>query len=211
MFYFDMGDEQLIGASPEMMVRCEKGIVNLRPISGTAPRGTNSIEDHENMLKLLNCTKEKAELDMLVDLGRNDLTRVCQPNIKVSDYRFVEKYSKVMHTVTHLEGELRPECTAFDALISTLNNGTLTGAPKVQAMSVIEKHETQRRGYYGGAIGYLTFGGDMDTGIIIRTAHVKKDNISISAGATLVYDSDPTSEYEETMNKAAALLSVISK
>ncbi len=211
MFYLDFGDEQLVGASPEMMTRCENGIVNLRPISGTNKRGKNSIEDHENMLELLNSKKERAELDMLVDLGRNDLTRVCEPNIKISDYRFVEKYSKVMHTVTHLEGRIRSECTAFDALVSTLNNGTLTGAPKVRAMQIIEQLETQRRGYYGGAVGYLTFGGDMDTCITIRTAHIKGNKLSLSAGATLVYDSDPTSEYEETMNKAAAFLSIICK
>ena len=209
MFYFDMGDEQLVGASPEMMVRCEDGKVSLRPISGTAMRGKNSIEDHDNMMTLLNSKKEKAELDMLVDLGRNDLTRVCEPGIKVSDYRFVEKYSKVMHTVTHLDGKLRPECTAFDALVCTLNNGTLTGAPKVRAMQLIEQDEKRRRGYYGGALGYLTFGGDMDTCITIRTAHIKGDELTLSAGASLVYDSVPEAEYQETLNKAAAFLSTI--
>lgn len=209
MFFFDMGDEQLVGASPEMMVRCEEGVVSLRPISGTARRGKNSIEDHENMMMLLNSKKEKAELDMLVDLGRNDLTRICEPGIRVSDYRFVEKYSKVMHTVTHLEGRLRPECTAFDALVATLNNGTLTGAPKVRAMQLIEQEEKRRRGYYGGALGYLTFGGDMDTCITIRTAHIKGDDLTLSAGASLVYDSVPEAEYQETLNKAAAFLSTI--
>lgn len=209
MFYFDLGDEQLIGASPEMMVRCENGVVNLRPISGTAKRGENSIEDYENMMELLGSSKEKAELDMLVDLGRNDLARVCKPGIKVSDYRFVEKYSKVMHTVTHLEGALRDGTAAFDALVSTLNHGTLTGAPKVRAMELIEQHEPQRRGYYGGAVGYLTLDGNLDTGITIRTAHVKNNKLSFAAGATLVHESDPTSEYEETMNKAAAFLSLI--
>ncbi len=209
MFYFDFGDEQLVGASPEMMVRCEDGEVNLRPISGTSKRGKNPIEDHENMLELLNSEKERAELDMLVDLGRNDLTRVCKPGIEVSDYRFVEKYSKVMHTVTHLTGHLQDECTAFDALVSTLNNGTLTGAPKVRAMAIIEQHEKQRRGYYGGAVGYLTFSGNMDTGITIRTAHIRDNELSLSAGASIVYDSIPENEYQETLNKAAAFLSLI--
>lgn len=210
MFYFDMGDEQLVGASPEMMVRSEGGMVSVRPISGTAMRGENSIEDHDNMMYLLNSKKEKAELDMLVDLGRNDLTRVCESDIKVSDYRFVEKYSKVMHTVTHLDGILRPECTAFDALVSTLNNGTLTGAPKVRAMQLIEQDEKRRRGYYGGALGYLTFGGNMDTCITIRTAHIRGDELTFSAGASLVYDSEPAAEYQETINKASAFLSTIS-
>lgn len=206
MFYFDFGDEQLVGASPEMMVRCENGMVNTRPISGTMPRGRDPIEDHENMLKLLNSPKERAELDMLIDLGRNDLARVCEPGIRISDYRFVEKYSKVMHTVAHLSGKLRKDLSAFDALAACLNAGTLTGAPKVAAMTEIEKYEKSRRGYYGGAIGYLSLNGDMDTGIIIRTAHIKGKKLSFRVGATLLYDSDPDKEYEETMNKAGAFL-----
>lgn len=209
LFYFNFGDEQLIGASPEMMVRCEDGIVHTRPISGTALRGKDPIEDHENMLALLQSEKERAELDMLIDLGRNDLARICEPGIEVSDYRFVEKYSKVMHTVAHLSGKLRKEFTALDALIACLNAGTLTGAPKVAAMIEIEKNENSRRGYYGGAIGYLTFSGDMDTGIIIRTAHIKNGDLSFRAGATLLYDSDPQAEYQETMNKARAFLTTI--
>lgn len=209
MFYFDMGEDQLVGASPEMMVRCEEGMVSVRPISGTARRGANSIEDYENMMTLLNSKKEKAELDMLVDLGRNDLTRVCQPGITVSDYRFVEKYSKVMHTVTQLEGRLRSEYTAFDALVSTLNNGTLTGAPKVRAMQLIEQDEKRRRGYYGGALGYLTFDDRMDTCITIRTAHIKDGSLIFPVGASLVYDSEPAAEYQETLNKASAFLSTV--
>ena len=210
LFYFDFGNEQLVGASPEMMVRCENGIVNLRPISGTAPRGKDPIEDHENMLELLKSKKERAELDMLVDLGRNDLSRVCEPGITISDYRFVEKYSKVMHTVSHISGKLRPEYTAYDALIACLNNGTLTGAPKVAAMKIIENHEPNRREYYGGAIGYLTFDGDMDTGIIIRTSHIKDKKITYRSGASIVYDSMPEPEYKEIINKAKAFLGVFS-
>lgn len=211
MFFFDFGDEQLVGASPEMMVRYENGIVNLRPISGTIKRGVNPIEDYENMLKLLTDPKEKAELDMLIDLGRNDLSRVCEPGVKINDYRFVEKYSKVMHTVAHLSGKLRKGYVALDALIACLNAGTLTGAPKVAAMKVIEKHEKERRGYYGGAIGYLTFSGEMDTGIIIRTAHVKNRRLRFQVGATLLYDSKPKKEYEETINKAQAFLNTFTK
>ncbi len=209
LFYFDFCDEQLCGASPEMMVRCERGIVQLRPISGTARRGADPIEDHENMLELLKSEKERAELDMLIDLGRNDMARICEPGIKVSDYRFVEKYSKVMHTVAHLSGKLRKEFQALDALVACMNAGTLTGAPKVAAMIEIEKNEKSRRGYYGGAIGYLTFAGDMDTGIIIRTAHIKNGELSFRVGATLLYDSVPEAEYRETMNKAEAFLTTI--
>lgn len=210
MFFFDFGEEQLVGASPEMMVRYENGIVNLRPISGTAKRGDNPIEDHENMLALLTDPKEKAELDMLIDLGRNDLSRVCEPGIKIDDYRFVEKYSKVMHTVAHLSGKLRKGYTALDALIACLSAGTLTGAPKVAAMQVIEKHEKERRGYYGGAVGYLAFSGEMDTGIIIRTAHIKNGRLRFQVGATLLYDSKPKKEYEETISKARAFLNTFS-
>lgn len=206
LFYFDFGDEQLVGASPEMMVRCESGQVHLRPISGTVKRGNDPIEDHENMLELLKSEKERAELDMLIDLGRNDLARICEPGITVSDYRFVEKYSKVMHTVAHLTGKLRDEFTALDALIACLNAGTLTGAPKVAAMTEIEKNENSRRGYYGGTIGYLTLNGDMDTGIIIRTAHIKDGVLNFRVGATLLYYSDADAEYEETLNKAQAFL-----
>lgn len=211
LFYFDFGDEQLVGASPEMMVRVENGFVHLRPISGTAKRGNDPIEDHENMLALLSSEKERAELDMLIDLGRNDLARICEPGIQISDYRFVEKYSRVMHTVAHLSGKLRAEFTAMDALIACLNAGTLTGAPKVAAMIEIEKNENSRRGYYGGTIGYFTFSGEMDTGIIIRTAHIKNGVLNFRVGATLLYDSDSEAEYQETMNKAQAFLNTFQK
>lgn len=206
LFYFDFGDNQLVGASPEMMVRCERGTVHLRPISGTARRGDDPITDHENMLALLADPKERAELDMLIDLGRNDLARVCEPGIRITDYRFVEKYSRVMHTVAHLSGRLAAGNTALDALIATLNAGTLTGAPKVAAMNLIEQYETERRGYYGGVIGYFTLSGDMDTGIIIRTAHIQNGRLRFQVGATLLYDSVPEKEYRETLHKAQAFL-----
>ncbi len=148
LFYFDFYTEQIVGASPEMMVRCENNIVNLRPISGTARRGTDPIEDHENMLALLSDPKERAELDMLIDLGRNDLSRVCDPGVAITDYRFVEKYSRVMHTVAHLSGTLRSGYSALDALIVCLNAGTLTGAPKVSAMQTIERHEKEKNGCF---------------------------------------------------------------
>ncbi len=209
LFYFNFGDEQLVGASPEMMVRVENNRVHLRPISGTAKRGDDPVADHQQMLNLLNDPKERAELDMLIDLGRNDLSRVCKPGLTISDYRFVEKYSRVMHTISHITGELADDKIAFDALTATLNAGTLTGAPKISAMQAIEKHERERRGYYGGAIGYLTLANELNTGIIIRTAHLKNGSLNFKVGATLLYDSDPAAEYQETMAKAQAFLETI--
>lgn len=209
LFYYDFGDEQIIGASPEMMVRCEEGQVHLRPIAGTITRGQDQIQDHDQLIALLNDPKERAELDMLIDLGRNDLSRICTPGIEVSDYRFVEKYSRVMHTVAHLTGTLKEGYTGFDALISCLNAGTLTGAPKVAAMQLIESSEPERRGYYGGAIGQLTFSGDVDTAILIRSTHLKGADLRYQSGAGIVYDSDPAREYQETMAKAQAFLETI--
>lgn len=206
LFYYQFGDEQLVGASPEMMVRCEEGIVHLRPIAGTARRGVDPIDDHDNLIELLKSPKERAELDMLIDLGRSDLSRICEPGISLDDYRFVEKYSRVMHTVAHLSGKLRKGYTGLDALISCMNAGTLTGAPKVAAMRAIEKHEKERRGYYGGAVGQLTFSGDVDTAIIIRSAHIKNGQLRYQAGAGIVYDSEPALEYQETLNKSQAFL-----
>lgn len=203
--------EFLIGASPEMMLRTEDGLVHMRPISGTAPRGKDHIEDHENMLKLLASEKERSELDMLIDLARNDLARISEPGITLTEYRTVERYSRVMHTIAHVQGRLKKDLTALDAYIACANAGTLTGAPKVAAMTEIEKHEKTRRGFYGGGIGYLSFSGEMDTGIIIRTAHIKNGSLKLRAGATLLFDSDPTSEFLETQNKAQAFLDTFTK
>ncbi len=215
-FYVDYGDEALVGASPEMFVRVENGLVQQRPISGTMPRGTDSLADYHNMMRLLNSEKEKSELDMLIDLARNDVSRVCEPGVTVSDYRYVEKYSRVMHTVAQVEGRLAQGWTAFDAFLASLNAGTLTGAPKAAAMTYIALHENSRRGYYGGNVGYLTFSGQLDTGIIIRTAHLVRRgeedesyDVSVRAGATLLYDSEPTAEYAETEAKARALLEAL--
>lgn len=216
-FYVDYGDEALVGASPEMFVRVENGIVQQRPISGTMPRGSDSLTDYHNMMTLLNSEKEKSELDMLIDLSRNDVSRVCMPGVTVSDYRYVEKYSRVMHTVAQVEGKLAPQFTAFDAFIASLNAGTLTGAPKAAAMTYIDNHEATRRGYYGGNVGYLTFSGQLDTGIIIRTAHLVRRmtdkeeyyDVNVRVGATLLYDSEPEAEYKETEVKARALLEAL--
>lgn len=210
MFYFNFGNTKLLGASPEMFIRVEKDIVNMRPISGTARRSEDPIDDYENMLKMLNSSKEKSELDMLIDLGRNDLSRVCLSGVKLLDYRFVEKYSKVMHTIAHVQGRLDKKVfNAFDAFIACLNAGTLTGAPKVRAMELIEKMEPERRGYYGGNVGYISFNNELNTGIIIRSAVIQNKNIEVQAGATLLYDSDPRSEYLETEAKAEALMKLL--
>ncbi len=211
MFYFDYGDQQLVGSSPEMMLKVDGNRVQMRPISGTIKRGNDLIEDHENMLKLLCDSKERAELDMLIDLGRNDLNKVCKPGLKISDYRFVEKYSKVMHTIANIEGELESGFSPLDALFASLNAGTLTGAPKVAAMNLIEKFESERRGFYGGTIGYFTFSGEMDTAILIRTAHIKNKILKFRVGATLLNKSVPALEYAETMNKAAGFISILQK
>ena len=162
------------------------------------------------MMYLLNSEKEKSELDMLIDLARNDIARVCKPGVEVKDYRFVEKYSRVMHTVAHVEGLLDEEnFDPFDAFIVSLNAGTLTGAPKVAAMNLIEKFEKSKRGYYGGNVGYITFSGNLDFGIIIRTAYIKDNIAEVRVGATLLYDSKPKREYEETIEKGSAFFKIL--
>lgn len=209
-FYVNFGSEALVGASPEMFLRIEEGKVTTRPISGTIERGQDTFEDYENMMKLLNSIKEKSELDMLIDLARNDLSRVCKPGVKVSEYRFVEKYSKVMHTVANVEGELdQARFEPFDALVASLNAGTLTGAPKIAAMRLIDQYEPVPRGYYGGNVGYLAFNGNLDFGIIIRTAHIKDGTAEVRVGATVLYDSDPQAEYQETTNKGKAFFTIL--
>ena len=161
------------------------------------------------MMRLLNSEKEKSELDMLIDLARNDISRVCEPGVTVSDYRYVEKYSRVMHTVAHVEGRLSPGLSAFDAFIASLNAGTLTGAPKAAAMTYIENHELSRRGFYGGCVGYVDYSGNMDTAIAIRTMLVKDGEIFLRTGAGVVADSDPTFEWKECENKSRALVQAI--
>lgn len=210
LFYVNFGRDCLVGASPEMFLRVEDGLVQTRPISGTVQRGENSIDDYINMMHLLNSEKEKSELDMLIDLARNDIARVCKPGVEVKDYRFVEKYSRVMHTVAHVEGDLDDEnFDPFDAFIVSLNAGTLTGAPKVAAMNFIEKFERSKRGYYGGNVGYITFSGNLDFGIIIRTAYIKDNVAEVRVGATLLYDSKPEREYMETIEKGSAFFKIL--
>ncbi|MCB8966749.1 MAG: anthranilate synthase component I [Ardenticatenaceae bacterium] len=212
MFFFDFdglagGDDfYLIGASPEMHVRLEDGIASVRPIAGTRPRGKTPSQDQAHEADLLADPKERAEHVMLVDLGRNDLGRVCNyGSVHVPELMVIERYSHVMHIVSHVEGQLRPEYDAFDLLRHTFPAGTVTGAPKIRAMQIINDLEPEPRGPYAGAVGYVSFDGSMDTCIAIRTLTMNGRTISIQAGAGIVADSDPTSEYQETVNKAKAL------
>jgi anthranilate/para-aminobenzoate synthase component I len=211
LFFFDFGDEVLLGASPELMLRYENGRATLRPISGSVRRSNNPIEDHHLVMELLNSPKENSELDMLIDLGRNDLARICQPGIEIDAYRIVERYSHVTHTVAQVSGTLQSRYSGFDALIASLNAGTLTGAPKIAAMHYIEQIEKHARGYYGGSIGWLLFNGDVNTAITIRTAHVREGLLSFCAGATLLYESVPESELKETKIKSGAFMAAVEK
>ena len=213
MFFLHFSDDfVLIGASPEMMVRLEDGIATNRPIAGSRPRGGNQAEDNRLAEELLADPKERAEHIMLVDLGRNDLGRVCEyGSVKVTDLMYIERYSQIIHIVSNVEGKLRPGMTAFDLLRATFPAGTLSGAPKVRAMEIIEELEGTRRGPYGGAVGYFSFDGSMDTCITIRAALMQGDTISVQAGAGLVADSVPANEYQESINKAKALMLAVKR
>lgn len=210
MFFLRLDDTLVVGASPEVMVRKEGGQVELRPIAGTRPRGRTRDEDARLELELLGDPKERAEHVMLVDLGRNDLGRVCHTGtVKVSELMVVERYSHVMHIVSNVQGELAGDMDAFDVLRATFPAGTLSGAPKVRAMEIIEELEPVRREVYGGAVGYFSFSGNMDMAIAIRTLVVRDGQIHLQAGAGIVADSDPAAEYQETVNKARAVVKAI--
>jgi anthranilate synthase component 1 len=210
MFYLDFKDFQIVGASPEVLVRVEDGNVMTRPLAGTRPRGKTPEEDAALEKELRNDEKERAEHIMLVDLGRNDIGRVSQPGtVAVSELMEVERYSHVMHLVTHVQGKLRPEMNAFDALRACFPAGTVSGAPKVRAMEIIAEMEPEKRGPYAGAAGYFSFSGNMDMAIAIRTMVVSKGVAYVQAGCGVVYDSVPQREYEESMNKARALLKAL--
>ncbi len=210
MYYLDLGEFRVAGASPEMMTRTGEGVVETRPIAGTRRRGRDEKEDAALRAELLADEKERAEHVMLVDLARNDLGRVCgYGEVEVEDFFGVESYSHVMHLVSRVRGRLRPGLDAFDALRSTFPAGTLSGAPKIRAMEIIDELETERRGVYGGAVGYFSFGGASDTAIAIRTL-VEKDGYGyFQAGGGVVADSDPAAEYEESVNKAEAVLTAL--
>jgi anthranilate synthase component 1 len=212
MFYLQFGDLRLAGSSPEILVRVTGREAKVRPIAGTRRRGSAEEEDKVLERELLADPKERSEHVMLVDLGRNDLGRVCQPGtVKVSPERFmsVERYSHVMHIVTDATGELAPGRDALDALAASFPAGTVSGAPKIRAMEIIEELEPSRRGPYAGAAGYIGFQGDMDMCIAIRTAVITGQTVHVQAGAGVVADSDPASEYQETVNKSKALLNAI--
>jgi anthranilate synthase component 1 len=210
MYYLKMGDICLVGSSPEIMVRSEDGKVEVRPIAGTRPRGASADEDGDLIKELLEDPKERAEHIMLVDLGRNDIGRVCDFNtVKVSELMTVEKYSHVMHIVSDVSGRLTPGRDIFDVIRATFPAGTVTGAPKVRAMEIIDELENTRRGTYAGLVGYLSFSGNLDSCITIRTILIKDKTAYIQAGAGIVADSKPENEYQETVNKAKALLNAI--
>jgi anthranilate synthase component 1 len=212
MFFFDFKDFHIIGASPEILVRAEGGIVTTRPLAGTRPRGKTPEEDIALEKELRADEKERAEHIMLVDLGRNDIGRVSEPGtVKVSELMEVERYSHVMHLVTNVQGKLKKEMSAFDALRACFPAGTVSGAPKIRAMEIIAEVEPEKRGPYAGAAGYFSFNGDMDMAISIRTMVVKNGIAYTQAGGGIVYDSEPEREYEETMNKAGALLNAINQ
>jgi anthranilate synthase component I len=200
----------IVGSSPEAHLKVTGRRALLHPIAGTRWRGASPEEDARLAAELLADPKERAEHVMLVDLGRNDLGRVCRPGtVEVPELAAIERYSHVMHIVSTVVGELREECTAFDALVATYPAGTLTGAPKVRAMEIIEELEPTRRGIYGGIVGYFAFGGDLDTAITIRTALLRDGVAYVQAGGGVVADSDPAAEEQETRNKAAAVLAAI--
>jgi len=210
MYFLDMGDFQIVGSSPEILVRSEQGQVTVRPIAGTRKRGKTEQEDDALAADLLADAKEIAEHLMLIDLGRNDIGRIAKPGtLALTENMVIERYSHVMHIVSNVTGEAREGLSAMDALRATLPAGTLSGAPKVRAMEIIDELEPLKRGIYGGAIGYLSWAGDMDTAIAIRTAVVKNGQVHVQAGAGVVADSVPASEWEETLNKARAMLRAI--
>ncbi len=210
MYFFNFGDFNIIGASPEPLVKIEGDRVLTCPIAGTRKRGRSEDEEAGLMKSLLNDKKEIAEHNMLVDLARNDLGRVCTyGSVKVSDYMKVEKYSHVMHLVSHVEGTLRKDSSIYDALRSVFPAGTLSGAPKIRAMQIISDLEPDCRGPYGGAVGYFGYDGNLDSCITIRTAIVRNGKVYVQSGAGIVYDSVPENEYQETLNKAAALLRAV--
>lgn len=207
MYYLDLGDHHVVGASPEILVRLEDERVTVRPIAGTRPRGRSPEEDRALETELLADPKERAEHLMLIDLGRNDVGRVSSTGtVKVTDTMVVERYSHVMHIVSNVEGLLKPGLSAMDVLRATFPAGTVSGAPKIRALEIIQELEPVKRGVYAGAVGYLSWSGNMDTAIAIRTAVLHDGVLHIQAGAGVVYDSVPENEWQETLNKGRAVV-----
>jgi anthranilate synthase component 1 len=206
MFFFNFGGFQVIGASPEILVRVMGGEVTIRPIAGTRPRGRTPEEDRAHEASLLADQKERAEHLMLLDLGRNDVGRVAKPGtVRPTETFVIERYSHVMHIVSNVVGELAPDQDALSAFFAGMPAGTVSGAPKVRAMQIIDELEPEKRGVYGGGVGYFSAGGDMDMCIALRTAVLKGDQLFIQSGGGVVYDSDPEAEYMETVHKSQAI------
>jgi len=212
MYFLNMDEFQIIGSSPEILVKLEDKKVTVRPIAGTRPRGKSETEDATNEKDLINDPKELAEHLMLIDLGRNDIGRISKVgSVQLTDKMIIERYSHVMHIVSNVTGEIAEETKPLDVLRATFPAGTVSGAPKIRAMEIINELEPLKRGIYSGAIGYLSWTGDLDTALSIRTAVIKDNLIHVQAGAGIVYDSVPEKEWEETMNKAMALLKASEK
>ncbi|MDX1802536.1 MAG: anthranilate synthase component I [Alcanivorax sp.] len=210
MFYLNLDDFHIAGSSPEILARAEQGRITVRPLAGTRKRGASEAEDQALEKDLLADPKEIAEHLMLIDLGRNDIGRVSRAGkVDVTDKMVVERYSHVMHIVSNVDGELREDLGPLDVLRATFPAGTLSGAPKIRAMEIIDELEPTKRGVYGGAVGYIGFNGDMDTAIAIRTAVIKDQRLYVQAGAGIVADSVPQSEWDETMNKARAVFRAV--
>ncbi len=210
MYYLKLNDSYIIGTSPELLVRVENGVVATHPIAGTRPRGLDMEQDATYEDELKADIKEQAEHIMLVDLGRNDIGRIAEPgSVEVTQFMDVERYSHVMHLVSHVQGKLRSDLTPFDALRACFPAGTVSGAPKIRAMEIIAELEPDKRGPYAGAVGYFSFSGNLDTAITIRTIAMTGGTAHVQAGAGIVYDSVPEREYQECMNKAKALMKAI--
>lgn len=210
MFYIDLGSFQIVGSSPEVLTRVEDGIVTVRPIAGTRPRGKDEAQDRALEKELLADPKELAEHLMLIDLGRNDTGRVSKiGTVRLTDRMIVERYSHVMHIVSNVTGDLDRSYSLMDALRATFPAGTVSGAPKIRALEIIDELEPVKRGIYSGAVGYLSWSGNMDTAIALRTAVVKDGRLTIQAGGGIVADSDPGREWEETMNKGRAMFRAV--
>jgi anthranilate synthase component 1 len=210
MYYLRVGGIELVGSSPETLVRCEDGRVSLRPIAGTRRRGATEDDDRRLEQELVADEKERAEHVMLVDLGRNDVGRVAtQGSVQVEGFMKVERYSHVMHLVTQVTGTMDPSRSSYDVLQACFPAGTVSGAPKIRAMEIIDELEPTRRGPYAGAVGYFSFSGNMDMCINIRTVVIDGRRAYVQAGAGIVADSEPEREYEETCNKARAMMRAI--
>ena len=212
MYYLDLDDFHIVGSSPEILVRVEDEMVTVRPIAGTRPRGENEEQDRALEQELLADPKELAEHLMLIDLGRNDVGRIAETgSVELTEKMIVERYSHVMHIVSNVTGKLKQGMSAMDVLRATFPAGTLSGAAKVRAMEIIDEMEPVKRGIYGGAVGYWSWSGNMDTAIAIRTAVIKNKMLHIQAGAGIVYDSVPETEWEETMNKGRAIFRAVAR